>query len=154
MHKLWIILGRCVFWISLPLLHVYLKSSKRTRILLVSGDKILVVKGWMNDGNWSLPGGGLHRKEQPQKGVIRELLEETGIDIQEKDLTNLGVASQNQRWLNFKYHRFVAEVEKPLTPKPRRPEIVETVWLPIDQVNTSNAQAHLLETLAAWRVRH
>lgn len=154
MKKLWTMLGRIAFWASLPALHFYLKLSKRTRILVVCDDKALVLKGWLNDGSWSLPGGGLHRRESPVKGVCRELYEETGIKLEPKDIIELGFAHQKQHWLNFSYYQYFVELRDLKKIRPQRFEIVECQWLDIDQLTQHNAQAHVLQTLAAWRAHN
>jgi len=33
------------------------------------------------DGRWSMLGGGLHHNEDPVQGLIREVYEETGLDV-------------------------------------------------------------------------
>jgi len=52
------------------------------------GDKILLVQ--RNDekvlgGTWSIPGGKIDKNETKLESVTRELREETGIDLEEKD---------------------------------------------------------------------
>jgi 8-oxo-dGTP pyrophosphatase MutT (NUDIX family) len=151
MKLIWVGLGRATFWIALPMLHFYLKAAPRTRLLLVAEGKVLVVKGWLNDGSWSLPGGGLHHRETPLSGVVRELHEETGITLAETKLTDLGAAWQDQHWLTFRYRRFYAQLATATPPKRQRWELVDATWLPINELSTANAQAHVLDTLAAWQ---
>ncbi|MCK5211729.1 NUDIX hydrolase [Candidatus Parcubacteria bacterium] len=38
---------------------------------------------------WNLPGGALEKKEAPWVGVIREVKEETGLDVEVMDLTHI-----------------------------------------------------------------
>jgi ADP-ribose pyrophosphatase YjhB (NUDIX family) len=73
-------------------------------------DAVLLVRispGGMGAGQWTLPGGGLDFGEEPELGVLRELLEETGLEgvvegllgvrsaMLEPDQTNSGHRIQN-----------------------------------------------------------
>ncbi|MEV7512485.1 NUDIX domain-containing protein [Streptomyces sp. NPDC091201] len=42
-----------------------------------------------DNGTWELPGGVLELAESPEAGVRREVLEETGIEIEVNDLTGV-----------------------------------------------------------------
>ncbi|MFF4443341.1 NUDIX hydrolase [Streptomyces sp. NPDC001502] len=42
-----------------------------------------------DDGTWELPGGVLELTESPEAGVRREVLEETGIEVQVQELTGV-----------------------------------------------------------------
>lgn len=58
-------------------------------IAVVSGNHILM--GKRNDNQrWTLPGGHLNGGEDPLTGAKRELLEETGIHVNDDDVTYLG----------------------------------------------------------------
>jgi len=49
-----------------------------------------------NDGDfWNLPGGGLEKGESPWQGVIREVKEETGLDV--KVLRLIGIYSKPEK---------------------------------------------------------
>lgn len=41
-----------------------------------------VLLGREEDGSWELPGGGLEHGESPQKGLAREVAEETGFTVE------------------------------------------------------------------------
>jgi ADP-ribose pyrophosphatase YjhB (NUDIX family) len=47
-------------------------------------------------GLWTLPGGGLEFGEHPEEGVIREVLEETGFDIQPTSLLGINSFTREQ----------------------------------------------------------
>lgn len=50
--------------------------------VLIENGEILVVKQKMSSSrNWSLPGGRLERGETIRQGLIREMREETGLDV-------------------------------------------------------------------------
>ncbi len=42
-----------------------------------------------DNGNWELPGGVLELTESPEAGVRREVLEETGIEVEVDELTGV-----------------------------------------------------------------
>ncbi len=51
--------------------------------LLIEDNKILLVKQKISDKrNWSLPGGKLEQGETIEQGIIREMKEETGLDVE------------------------------------------------------------------------
>ena len=50
--------------------------------------RILVIKR-RDNGNWEPPGGVLELNEIPQEGVVREVLEETGIHVEVEQLTGV-----------------------------------------------------------------
>ncbi len=55
--------------------------------ILIEGGKILLIKQKLNEQqNWSLPGGALEYGETIEQCLIREMKEETGINIVVKDL--------------------------------------------------------------------
>lgn len=112
MQHAWERIGRIAFWVCWPLLRVYLRIGRRTRVLILAEGDVLVVKGWFGSGDWQLPGGGVHRGEDPQAAAIREVAEETGIQLPAKKLTWLYFAKTRQRGLVFTYDCYVAKLPK------------------------------------------
>jgi len=146
MNKLKQVLGRILFIATWPLLYVYLRFSKRTRVIIVCNNEILVVKGWFSVGNWGLPGGGLHGGEQPINGAIREVWEETGISLKPNQLApgDNGLIKGSS---GFKYYcyTFVAEfTQKPVAKTPSG-ELVDIRWMPIDLAKRSPTVRKVLE---------
>lgn len=144
MKKIWKVTGILAFWVSWPALWVYLRGSRRTRVLIICGNEFLVLKGWLGTGNWSLPGGGLHRGEDPQQGAIREVAEETGIKLSEKDMTFISSQTCHNKNIRFTSDVFVAKLDDKPTVKIQRYEIVEYSWQPLDhpsQALSSDARA-------------
>lgn len=58
-------------------------ETRGVRIILSSKDKILLIKH-PYDNFWVLPGGGIKRKESVYSASKRELLEETGYEVDNK----------------------------------------------------------------------
>lgn len=129
MGRLWRKLGSLAFWVCWPLLYLYLRFSRRTRILVVLGDEVLMTKGWLGPDEWSLPGGGLHYKEAPAKGAARELFEETGLRVDPAKLKPLTSDPANLHGLRFFSYSFVVEFR--VRPKlvNQRAEITDSRWM-------------------------
>jgi 8-oxo-dGTP diphosphatase len=55
-------------------------------IILDDDDQILFLRRSRNDdfmpGSWDIPGGGLDYGEEPEEGLKREIMEETGLQIE------------------------------------------------------------------------
>ncbi len=150
MMKLWQKLGVTVFWLSWPLLYWYLRGSRRTRVLLVHNDNVLVTKSWVGDGKWSLPGGGLHHGESGADGALRELHEETGITIEKEQLIPLHSAVYQAHGLGFAYECFVVEF-KEMPPVPKlRSETVAAQWINWRELSAGNAGPDTIRAVTAW----
>jgi ADP-ribose pyrophosphatase YjhB (NUDIX family) len=143
--------GQLAFWVSLPLLYFYLRFRQRSRVLVVSQGNVLLVKGWLGTGKWILPGGGIHRGEMPNQAVVRELREETNIVLKLDQLRSLGRAVFQKYGLKYNYHRFAVELPTIIEPRVNRLEITEAAWLPITDINASNAEQDVINLLEAWK---
>lgn len=147
-RKLWVFLGILAGYLSWPLVWVVIRHTTRTRILLNSGDKILVTRGWLSTGKWSLPGGGMHRGEKPAQAVLRELREETNIELKEAQLKYQGISKQT-KGLPFRYHLFSATAPKELDLKKQRIEIVDVQWLDRQELLNKSVEQHVREAVQA-----
>ena len=69
----------------------FLTRTKRSRVLLVNSRKeILLVINALGDHRWTLPGGGVKRREDTAQAAARELQEELHVSIDTGWLTDLG----------------------------------------------------------------
>jgi 8-oxo-dGTP pyrophosphatase MutT (NUDIX family) len=142
--------GTALYWLTWPGLWLYLRFGQRTRVLVVCDQQVLLVKGWLGDGKWSLPGGGLHRHEDPRQGVKRELLEETALDLPLAAFTFVANLTGHNHGLTFKYDLFVAEVAAAL-PVARQPrEIAATNWQNHRQLTDEQITPATRVALRAW----
>lgn len=140
-----------MFFCAWPAFWVYYRLvPERTRVVLVYGGKILVVKQWIGDGRWSLPGGGLHKGEDAAEGAVRETAEETGIGLRPDRLWPLGKAVGRQRGQKFEYHMFAAAVSSPKV-RAQWYEVAELAWLLPEDLNKSNAAPDTLHALRVVR---
>lgn len=124
-------LGVVLFWLTWPLLWLYLRWSKRTRLLLVCGDEFLVVRSWLGPGAYGLPGGGLHKGEAPIDGLIREVREEIGITITPSEVDHLYNTVSHSQGFKFQYDCYLLRLSaKPgLVLQPS--EITDAQWQPL-----------------------
>lgn len=84
--KIYYFFGRILYYPAAIMLWVKnsISSTPRVRVIVVSDtNEILLIKGALGSGKWSLPGGGVKRGEPLRAAVVRELLEETGIKATE-----------------------------------------------------------------------
>jgi ADP-ribose pyrophosphatase YjhB (NUDIX family) len=101
-----------------------------------SDDEYLLVRQRLRERNrWSFPGGFLNPAEEPIHGAVRELREETGLELAAHDLDV--VAQYRQPWLRFFGHFdhvFVALIEKQDLPSKRSVEIRACDWFAADDL--------------------
>ena len=147
----WHALGRLTYIVAIPALFVYLQFRQRTRVFIVVGDEVLVVKGWMGNGKWHLPGGGLHANEVPFAGAIREVCEETGVELDPSQLVDQGITTYRSKTARFTYHRFIVELKSKVSVRPQKGEITDVRWISLDELTPQNAAADVLELRAVWK---
>lgn len=134
MKKLIRLSGIVAFWLSWPLSYVYLRQAERTRVLVRSGDTVLLIQNWHSSGGWSLPGGGIHKNEEATLAATRELMEETTIALGVDQLRPIDTKKHTEHKLIFTCHYFLAELSEPIVAKPRLPEVLEARWVAIDEL--------------------
>jgi 8-oxo-dGTP pyrophosphatase MutT (NUDIX family) len=64
-----------VYWFFLR------RSSRGVKCVLIQGDYVLLVRHTYGPSHWELPGGGMHRGEEPVAAARREMNEELGLEI-------------------------------------------------------------------------
>ena len=77
-----------------------MKNQRYVGVMVKCKDKILLCK--RNNlgsfpGMWSIPGGKLEEEESTQDGAKREFFEETAVDIDDKELTFIGLIPRHTR---------------------------------------------------------
>ena len=128
MKSLWKSLGTMAFWIGWPLIYLYLRFSRRTRLIVVSKDQALLVKNWLAPNEWSLPGGGMRLGEKPAAAAARELKEETGLVISPDQLKPLQQKQSTAHGLRFFYHCFLVDLKAAEDIKKRSLDITDAAW--------------------------
>lgn len=145
------VVGTIAFWVTWPGLWIYLRGSKRTRVIIVSGDRVLLVKSWLGTNDWGLPGGGRHGDESVESAGVREVQEETNIDIQscEKQILFTDRAA-TEYGFSYSYSCLGVELEQTPVLKLQPSEIVEARWATASELENLKLSAITRECLAAW----
>jgi 8-oxo-dGTP pyrophosphatase MutT (NUDIX family) len=140
-------LGRILYWGVWPVSWIYLRRSRRTRLLLMCGDQLLVVNNWLGTGKWSLPGGGLHKGEKPAIGLIRETFEETGIRLDEKTVLPLAVEEFRIHGFAYESHYYAAEIKNKPKVASQPFEITDINWIKRAEVSSHTCGGDVLRAL-------
>jgi 8-oxo-dGTP diphosphatase len=99
-----------------------MKNQRYVGVMVKCGDKILLCKRnniGSYPGMWSIPGGKLEENETPMEGAKREFLEETDVNINDKELMFLGLIPRHTRdgkKVKGLMYVYLLEVEEPIIP--------------------------------------
>lgn len=109
---------------------------------------ILMLRHSYGSGAWSLPGGGIGRRENAEDAARREVREELGIELGE--LTAIGVIEEVISGSPHTAHVFSAIAL--FHPKPDRREVIEAHFFP--RHSLPEPQSDLTRArMALWRAR-
>lgn len=145
--SLYALMGRIAYWVVWPGSWLLLRGSKRARLLLVHDDEILVVNNWLSIGKWNLPGGGVHRGEDPKLGLLRELTEETGIVLQVQDVRHLATEPYRTRGFSYSCAYFTASVSKRAATRRQKLEITAIDWCKTSEVSPQTHDGDVVRAL-------
>ena len=77
--------GYQLAWVALWLLSPLHRGRGRGVKAILSHDgRVLLVQHTYGPRRWEIPGGGLHRGEEPIDGVRREIREELGVELRRR----------------------------------------------------------------------
>ena len=94
----------------------YIFNIRITGILIEDNQILLVQQKLSDKRNWSLPGGRLERGETISQGLIREMKEETGLDVEIVRmlyLCDVEASSNTILHITFLLRRLSGEIELP-----------------------------------------
>lgn len=130
---------------------LYENSKPCTAVLVEKDGKLLLTKRGVNPFKdwWDLPGGFLENGEDPIEGAARELLEETGLEIEVTDLLGIQVdryGDEGVYTLNFHY------LARPAggTPTPKS-DVSEIGWFTPDDLPENIAFENCRDAVERWK---
>lgn len=148
---MWARLGRVLFYITWPGIYLVIRfSPPRTRVVIVANGKVLLLKSWLGDGDWTLPGGGLHRGEDPVAGALREVHEETGILLSAKDLHKSGVLRVRSKGIPTDCITFWVKLPEQPGVVLQKLELVAYRWIPLSEQGQVSLSTTAKAALAAF----
>ncbi len=141
MKNIWIVCGRIVFWLTWPVLKIRLNLSRRVRAVIYYKDEILVVKSWIGNSKWTIPGGGIKIGEASIDALIREVKEEVGIELKSTSCQNVGDFIYNSTGLRYRYALYAIKLKAKPSINVNKTEIVDAEWLKLSKINQSNSNS-------------
>lgn len=81
--------------------------TRRDEILLCRLSEQVMTYG----GMWTLPGGGLEFGEHPETGMVREVMEETGLEVRPLDVVGVDAITRERDNESFQSLRILYEAE-------------------------------------------
>lgn len=145
MKKFWQLIGISTYWVTVPGIWLILRRTLRCRVVIRHEDSIVVVKPWLGNGKWCLPGGGVHGGESAAEAVRRETYEEVGIKLNPADCHSHGSQLYRQNGLAFTYHLFAAALAEKSPTKRQNIEIFEAAWVPVNRLTPKTANQDVLD---------
>lgn len=129
------IIGVGIYWSLWPVWYLYFKLQPvRSRVLVVAVGEVLILRSWISDGKYGLPGGGKKRHETAVLSAVRELEEETGIDVAESALSLLGKKRFNRGGISYQAVCFALRLDQLPELRLRKLEILDARFVPIDSI--------------------
>ncbi|WP_025852154.1 NUDIX hydrolase [Paenibacillus ehimensis] len=95
-----------------------------------SEGRVLLVKHSYGKNNWDLPGGKTEANESAQETAKREVMEETGLEVEVGQLTGIYYDPNN----DMHHFVFIATNQYNTKPQPSSPEILECKYCLIDDL--------------------
>ena len=81
------------------------------QVMVWYGHSLLLITNSYRRGLY-LPGGGIGRREPPANAAIRELREETGIEVAQRDLSDLGTVNYEIKGVAVRDHLFAVNLHR------------------------------------------
>lgn len=114
----------------------YIFNIRITGILIENNEILLVQQKLSDKRNWSLPGGRLERGETLSQGLIREMKEETGLDVEIVRmlyLCDVAASSNTILHITFLIKRIGGKIELPSNEFDENP-IHDVKFVPISEL--------------------
>lgn len=102
-----------------------------SQAVIIKDRKILMVRQHVKRGDivWNFPGGGIEKDETPESACIREVKEETGLDIEDLKL----IHEQDEKY-TFLIKKIKGRIELDKNNKDND-DILEVKWVPLHDYN-------------------
>ena len=109
-------------------------------------DQVVLVKGWKKGANWSFPRGKINKDEDDLDCAVREVYEETGLDVREaglvrdeKEMKYIEVTMREQHMRLYVFRG--VPMDTPFQPRTRK-EISKIEWYKLTDLPTLKKHKH------------
>ncbi|MBL29397.1 MAG: NUDIX hydrolase [Rhodospirillaceae bacterium] len=123
---------RSAYRLALAWWYVRRPSSRGANVAIWWGDKVLMVRTSYRP-QLCFPGGLIEPNEEPIDAAVRELREETGIEIRADELTYAAVVHHVFEYRQDEVHLYEIHVDRPVEAEIDDREIVWTGYLTADE---------------------
>jgi ADP-ribose pyrophosphatase YjhB (NUDIX family) len=146
--KIYIALGKTSYRVCLPMLRLFLRKTRRVYVLVLYKDRVLLVKNWLGNDMWALPGGGIKKGETPISALIRETKEEVGINLLADHNRFSLIAEGHWRTddLGQAYYIFATSFYTDKLDINKK-EIISAAWIKLSELNLKNTPQEILDAL-------
>lgn len=110
--------------------------------------KLLMVRRAKEPGRglWSIPGGRLEPGEYIAQGVAREVKEETGLDVEVRDLLGILEVPGDTHYVILDHVASYGGDDEPVAGD----DVDAVRWVSFEEIGNLDCTPRLLETLKAW----
>ncbi len=99
-------------------------------------------------GLWSLPGGRVEHGEYLAGALRREVAEETGLDVQVRDLVGILEVVGDPHYVILDYYAEVTGNDEPVAAG----DVSDARWVALDEITQLQCTPRFVETLRGWGV--
>jgi len=124
--------------------------------VVLAGDQVLLIKRGAppSQGLWSLPGGAVELGEGLKQAVAREVLEETGLEVEVGPLVGVFERMQKDDQGRLEYHYVLLDYlcHSPWLPPKAGDDAAQARWVALDQLDKAGLTpdtAQLIKQAAA-----
>ncbi len=139
-RRVYVSVGRVLSPVMILGLKFYTAVTRRPRVRVIATNEfgeILLVRGIISHrGWWTLPGGGVNRREEWAEAASRELHEETGIKKSAEEFIYVRTVEKGELGLSFTAPLFHVVVSKHDLPRKlfNPSEIADAGWFGVDDL--------------------
>lgn len=139
---------RFLYVLARPGIYLLLHNSRRSRVLVICDDELLLIRSDFGSRHWSVPGGGIKRSETAVDGAVRELREEVGIRVKPSLLHEVAQLTKSYgpfSWPRIHFVFFTVHLNKKPALTLQKHEVTESQWLQTNQLPSTHVSDEVVD---------
>ncbi|MEA2487757.1 MAG: 8-oxo-dGTP diphosphatase [Actinomycetota bacterium] len=119
--------------------------------IVIDDDKLLMIRRGVEPGRglWTIPGGRVEHGELLAQALRREVLEETGLEVEPGDLVGILEVPGAPHYVILDFY---ATLTGGRELSAQQEEVAEARWVPLPEVPDLDCTPRFLETMRGWGV--